>query len=75
LGKRVREDASVKGLGPHKRVKGGICTKKGEGLLFVERGKRRGTSICGRLLKKGIYSYSKSPQTLLVYFIAKKDRM
>ena len=63
----------MKGLGPYNRVKGGICTKKEKGLLFVERGKRRGISICGRLLKKGIYSYSKSPQTLPVYFIAKKD--
>jgi len=53
--KRVREDASAKGLGLCNRVKGGICTKKGKGLLFVKREKRRGASVCRESVKKEIY--------------------
>ena len=53
--KRVREDASVKGLGLCYKVKGGICTKEGEGLLIVKRRKRRDTSICEGSVEKGIH--------------------
>jgi len=53
---RVEKDASAKGLESCYRVKGGICTKKGEDLLVVKRGKRRGASICGGLVEKGIHS-------------------
>jgi len=53
---RVRKNTSAKGLGLYYRVKGEICTKKGEGLLIVERRKRRGTSICRGLVEKGIHS-------------------
>jgi len=53
---RVRKDASMKGLGLCYRVKERICTKKGEGLLVVKRGKRGDASICRRSVEKGIYS-------------------
>ena len=47
----VGKDASVKGLGSCYRVKRGICAEKGESLLIVKRGERRGTSICGGSVK------------------------
>jgi len=52
---RVRKDTSVKGLRSCYRVKGGIYTKKGEGLLVVKRRKRRDTSICRGSVEKGIH--------------------
>jgi len=52
---RVREDTSMKGLGPCNRVKRRLRTKKKEGILIVKEGKRGDTSICGRPVEKGIY--------------------
>jgi len=52
---RVREDASVKGLGPCNRVERRLRTKKKEGVLIVKREERGGISICGRPVEKGIY--------------------
>ena len=54
--KRVREDASARGLGPCNRVERRLHTKKREGILIVKREKRGGTSICERPVEKGIYS-------------------
>jgi len=54
--KRVREDASAKGLGPYNRVERRLYAKKREGILIIKRGKRGGTSIYGRPVEKGIYS-------------------
>jgi len=51
----VREDASAKDLGPCHRSKGGVCTKKEEGLLIVKRGKRGDTSIYERSAEKGVH--------------------
>jgi len=53
---RVREDASAKGLGLCNRIEGRLCAIKREGVLIVKGRERGGTSICGRLVKKGIYS-------------------
>jgi len=53
--KGVGKDASTKDLGPCHRIKGGIYTKKGEGILTIERGKRGSTDICGRPVEKRIY--------------------
>jgi len=53
--KGVRKDASTKDLGPCHRIKEGIYTKKGEGILTIERGKRGSTGICGRPVEEGIY--------------------
>jgi len=51
----VGKNASANGLGPCYRAKRRICTKKGKGLLIVERGKRRDASICRRPVEKRIY--------------------
>jgi len=53
--KGVRENASVKDLGPCHRVERRVYTKKGEGLLIVKRGKRGGVGICGRLAEERLY--------------------
>ena len=53
---RVREDASVKGLGPCNRIERRLRAVKREGVLIVKGGERGGTSICGRSVEKGIYS-------------------
>ena len=52
----VREDTSVKGLGPCNRVERRLHTKKREGVLIVKGGERGGTSICGRPVEKRIHS-------------------
>ena len=53
--KGVGENTSVKDLGPCYRIERGICTKKGKGILFVERRKGESTDICGRPVEEGIY--------------------
>ena len=53
--KRVGEDAHIKGLGPCHRTEGRVHAKKGEGIFTVERGKGRGTSICGGSIKERIH--------------------
>jgi len=53
--KRVREDASAKGLGSCNRVKRGICTKKEKCVFIVEGRERGGTGICGGPTKKRVY--------------------
>jgi len=62
----------VKGLGPCYRIKRGICTKKGESLLIVKRGKRRGTSICGELIKKRVYLIFQAIPNVTSIFHGKK---
>jgi len=52
---RVGENASAKGLGLCNRVKGGVCTKKGEDVFIVEGKEREGTGICRGPTKKGVY--------------------
>jgi len=52
---RVREDASVKGLGSYNRVKRGVYTKKGEGVFIVEGREKGDTGICGGPTKKRVY--------------------
>jgi len=52
----VREDASIKCLGPCNRVERRLHAKKREDVLIVKGGEREGTSICGRPVEKGIYS-------------------
>jgi len=45
----------VKDLGPCYRIERGICTKKGKGILFVERRKGESTDIHGGLVEKRIH--------------------
>ena len=52
---RVREDASVKNLGPRHRTKGGVYAKKGEGILTIKRRKRGGTDICRRPAEERVH--------------------
>ena len=59
---RVGEDASVKNLGPRHRTKGGVYTKKGEGILTIKRRKKESTDICGRLLSRGSECLSDHPR-------------
>jgi len=54
--KGVRENASVKDLGPCHRIERGVYTKKGKGVLIVEGGKGGSTGICRRLVKERIHS-------------------
>ena len=43
--KGVKENASVKDLGPCHRIERGVHTKKGKGVLLVEGGKGESTGI------------------------------
>jgi len=52
---RVGEDAGTESLGSCDRVKRGVYTKKREGILIVERGKRGGIDICGRPIEEGVH--------------------
>ena len=51
----IREDANEEGIEPHNICKGRICTKEGEGISAVKRGKGRGKRICKRAVEKGIH--------------------
>jgi len=53
--KRVRKDASAKGLGPHDRVERGVYAKERESVFVVERGERGSTSICGGSIAKRVH--------------------
>ena len=53
--KGVGENTSVKDLGPCYRIERGICTKKGKGILFVERRKGESTDIHGGLVEERIH--------------------
>ena len=53
--KEVRKNTSMKNLGPRYRVEGRIYTKKGKGILTVQRGKGEGTSVCRRPAKERIH--------------------
>jgi len=53
--KGLRKNASTKDLGPCHKVKGGIHTKKRDGLLIVKREKRGCTSICERSAEKRVH--------------------
>ena len=53
--KEVGKNTSMKNLEPCYRVEGRIYTKKGKGILTVQRGKGGGASICRRLAKKRIH--------------------
>ena len=44
--KEVRENASMKDLGPRYRIKREVHTKKEKDILIVEGGKRRSIGIC-----------------------------
>ena len=51
----IREDANKEGIGSHNRCQRGVCTKKGEGIPIIERGKRRGEGVYLGAAKEGIY--------------------
>jgi len=69
---RVRENASAKGLGLCNRVERRLCAKKREGILIVKEEKRGGTSICGKPVKKGIYSTLQVAPDIASTFCSKK---
>jgi len=52
---RVGEDAGVENLGPRHRTKGGVYTKKREGILIIKRKKRGGIDICGRPAEERVH--------------------
>jgi len=54
--KGVRKDAGAKDLGPCHRAKKRVYTKKGEGILTIERRKRGSTEIRRRPIEERIYS-------------------
>jgi len=49
--KGVGKDAGTKDLGPCHRIKGGIYTKKGKGILTIKKGKRGSTFVEDQLRK------------------------
>jgi len=51
----VRKDANKKGVGPHDRCEGGVCTMKRKGIPIVKRREREGKRICERAVAEGIY--------------------
>jgi len=53
--KRVRKNASAKGLGSRDRIERGIYTKERESVFVVKRGKGGSTSIRGRLTAKRVH--------------------
>jgi len=52
----IGKDADKKGMGPHDRCKGRVCTEEEEGVSVVKRGKGRGKRIFKRTVKKRIHS-------------------
>jgi len=70
--KRIRKDASAKGLGSGDRVEGRVYTKERKGIFIVER-RKEVQSFVEDQLQKGYIRPSKSPQTSPVHFVAKKD--
>ena len=65
----IRENTDEEGIGLCDRCQGEVCTKKGEGIPIIKRGKRRGEGVYLGAAKK-----SKLPQMVLVFFVRKKDR-
>ena len=53
--KGVRENASVKDLGPYYRIKREVYTEKGKGILIVKGEKRGSIGIHGRSVKERIH--------------------
>ena len=53
--KGVKENTSMKDLGPYYRIERGVCTGKEKGVLLVKGGKGESTGIRGRSVEKGIY--------------------
>ena len=53
--KRVRKDASAKGLGPCDRIEGGIHAEEGKSIFVVKGRKRGGASVCRGSAAKRIY--------------------
>ena len=70
--KRIRKDASAKGLGSGDRVEGRVYTEERKGIFIVER-RKEVQSFVEDQLQKGYIRPSKSPQTSPVHFVAKKD--
>ena len=53
--KRIRKNASAKGLGPRDRVERGIYAKERESIFVIEREERGSTSICGGSIAKRVH--------------------
>ena len=49
-------DAHTKNLGPYHQHEGEVYTKKGEGILIVERRERGGVEVHTGAIEEGIYS-------------------
>ena len=68
--KEVGKNTSAKDLGPCYRIKRGVHTKKGKGVLIVKGGKGRSIGICKGSVEERIHlTFQVSP----VHFIAKKN--
>jgi len=53
--KRVRKNASAKGLGSHDRIERGVYTKERESIFIVKRGKGGSASVHGRSTAKRVH--------------------
>jgi len=71
--KTVGADDHEEGMESCDRNKGGICAKKKESVLVVERRERGVRAFIRKQLRKGYIWPSKSPQTAPVFFVRKKD--
>jgi len=58
--KRVRKNASTKGLGSCDRIERGVYTKERESIFVVKRGKGGSASICRRSTAKRVCQHLKS---------------
>jgi len=54
--KRIRKNASAKGLGSRDRVEGRVYTEERKGIFIVERREGGSAIICGRSTAKRVYS-------------------
>ena len=69
---RVRENASAKGLGLCNRE--GFVPRKGKVYSLSRKKREEVQAFVENQLRKGYIQPFKSPQTLPVHFVAKKDR-
>jgi len=71
--KKVKKNASAKGLGLHHRVKRRVYTKKEKDILIVKERKRRSASICRESVKKRIHPTFQVIPNITSTFCGKKE--
>ena len=72
--KRIRKDASVKGLGSHDRIERRVYTEERKGVFTVERGEGRSAIICGRSTVKRVHSALQVTANVASTLCGKKGR-